>query len=237
MSYLNGRGKSFGVAIIFSLFFAIFSLSTFLGTFLPGDSWIYGTVLVLLAIPTAILGGKYKPLYIATILFNSIGTGFIAAFYYSSFSIALTIADVLPPFLVGVAMLSLFSIASHFVTEGRVLLFAGYAILLVLLLVTVAILWGVFGDAFYSMLFFISILLAISTVLLAVTTAGKDENELLRDASYASFGILVTVGVIVAVLVSGDGCDCDGCDLCDCGDLGGKKRKKGIDALPHDIET
>lgn len=226
MCFLNEKGKSFGVAIIFSAFFVIFAVSTCLGIHLPGYSWIYGAALLLLAIPLAILGGKRKPLYILAILLNSIGTGFIAAFYYATYSIPIGPMDALVPTLIGVLSLGAMSLVSHFVREGRVLLFAAYAILLVALLVVVAILWGTYGSAIFSMLFFISVLLSISVILLAVTTAGKDENELLRDAAFASFGMLVIVGIIVILLVGGDGCDCDGCDCCDCGDLGGKKKKK-----------
>ncbi len=225
MNYLNEKGKAFGVAIIYSLFFAVFSLALYIGRYLPGYSWIYGVALMLFAIPLALLGYKQKLLYILAIFLNAVGTGFIAAFYYVTYSIPLSVYDVLVPTAIGIAALILFSVLSHLVTEEQGVLFAVYAILLVALLVVVAILWGTSGSQFFSVLFFISVLLAISVVLLAVVVAGKEENELLRDASFASFGILIVVGIIVALLVGADGCDCDcGCDGCDCG--GGSKKKK-----------
>lgn len=226
MSYLNEKGRSLGVGVIYSLFFWLFALCTYFGAYLVGDSWVYGVILMVVAIVLSFLGGKCKPLYLAAIALNCIGTGFIAAFYYTALSIPLMLTDALLAALLGVLLLAIFSVISQLVKEGRALLFAAYAIVLVAVLVFVAILWGTAGGAFYPMLFFVAVLLVVSTILLAVTTAGREENELLRDCAYASFGILVTVGIIVAVLVGGDGCDCDGCDCCDCGDLGGKKKKK-----------
>lgn len=225
MSYLNEKGKAIGAAIIYTLFFAVFTLALWFGRLLPGYSWVYGAVLTVIAIPLAIFASGFRPLYILAIFLNSLGSGFVAAFYYTTYSISFGPIEVIVPLAIAVLLLWVLALCYHLFR--RPLLHAISALLMVALLVLLAIFWVSTGGAIYSIAFFLAVLLSISAVLLAVTTAGKEENELLRDSAFASFGILILVALIVILLVGGDGCDCD-CDFCDCGGPEGKRKKKNI---------
>ncbi len=222
MKHLDARKKPVGVAIIYSLFMLMFLAASHLGMLLGDIPWVFGAVLMACAVPVALCGGKRRILYPLAILMNAIGTGFIASYYYVASSLSLDIVQTLIPTLAAIAFIWLMALGAS-LAPPTPLLYAPLGIVLFGLLCLFGVLWAVYGSVQYSYSFFLLIILASVTVLTAVTTAGEDEDELLRDSAFASFGILIIVGIVVAIALGADGCDCDpgGADCCT-----GKGRKK-----------
>lgn len=205
----------------------IFSAFVYLGCFFGEAQWVYGVILMVLAIPASLFGARCKALYVLATLMNSAGTGIIASYYFTHFNLIPQPTEIILPLVLAVGYMIVFALV---VGQRRlpvlpVAMLGG--ILDILLLIALVVGWCVCGGVFYPLTFFLFLLVGFGIVLFAIE-ASSEENEILRDTSFASFGVLVAVGILVAVLVGGDGCDCDAecCDCLDCGTPSGKKKRK-----------
>jgi len=221
---MDKKHAAYGVTLIYLPLLLVFSLFTYLGCYLGESQWVLGLILMAIAIPTAIFGGKFKPLYILGILLNAAGSGIIASYYFTYFSLTLTLNELIVPFLISAAFIVLCALAIRLCPSHSLLVcvFAGILDLIVLIFTVVC--WCISGGVFYPLVFFDLVLVGVGIVLFGVE-ATSEENELLRDAAFSSFGVLLLVGLLVAILVGGDGCDCDA-ECCDCDSIDTKKRKK-----------
>ncbi len=222
------RAKPLGVALAYIPLLLIYCAVAYLGTLMGGLTWIWGVILMALAIPFAILGSRCKTLYALAIAANAAGTGFITSYYYLYFEISVSITQLIAPTLVGALIVLLISCILYALTKwkGIILFFSG--LLSLGGLITSAVLWAIHGNVEISFSFFISILTVTAVVLLYAVIRGDDENEILRDTAFASFGVLIIVGFVVLLLVAGDGCDCDGgcVDCCDCPTGEGRTKRR-----------
>lgn len=205
----------------------IFTVFVFLGCFLGEAQWVYGVILMVLAIPLAIFGAKCKALYILAILMNSAGTGIIASYYFTYYSLVPQFGQIILP--LALALVYSFALAAviGLRAASSELVFVIAGILDISILIAIVVGWCIRGGVFFPLTFFLFILVGVGTILFGIEVS-SEEDEILRDAAFASFGVLVTVGILVAVLVGGDGCDCDAgcCDCVDCGSHSGKRKKK-----------
>ena len=224
----SNRTKPLGVALAYVPLVLIYFLITYAATNIGGKTWNFGVILMALAIPAAIVGSKFKPLYILAIAANAAGTGFITAYYYIYFEITVSITHLLIPTFVCASVVIFVAFLIYLLPgrRGIILLISG--LLSLGALITALVLWIIHGTVLASFSFFISILLLTAVILLYAVVRGDDENEILRDTAFASFGVLIIVGFVVLVVVGGDGCDCDsGCvDCCDCSTGDGKAKRR-----------
>lgn len=207
---------------------------------------IFGGVLMVVAIPFHVLGGKlaktwafHRALYVLSILLNLVGSTLCQAAYYTHVGTkpaanALAIGAVA---VVGLCLL--FGVlVVLFPTRFRPLT-AIFGLITLGLAITCVVFWvkegGVTAStAMWSFGFFQ--LVGLIMVLGGFFYAGEDMGVLaspwvwMRYLSFASFGLLLIVAAVVLLILlcaSGDGCDCDcGGDCCDCGGSEGKKQAK-----------
>ena len=224
---MNKRNAAINTALIYIPLLIIFAISAYLGCYLGEAQWVYGVILMVLAIPVALFGSKCKPLYLLTVLMNGVGTGVIASYYFTYYSIPLTPTALITPTALAVAYVLILTAALHLSVRSAKFVCVLAGLLDVASLIALVVLWITVGGVFYPLTFFLFVLVGIGVVLFGIETSSEEE-ELLRDASYASFGVLITVGILVAILVGGDGCDCDAecCDCCDCSSGYSKKKRK-----------
>lgn len=230
MNFTDFRAKPLIISLIYAPFIFFYVLATYIGTFLGDMPWIFGVALVVLAIPVAILGGRFRILYLVATVCNAFGTGFITAYHYVYFGISLSFGALTSPMIIAISYITLTAAFLYIFHRRKVWICLTSGLLTITALVLSVVFWVIDGSVFYSFSTFLSILAGTVIVLLSVVMAGDDENELLRDCAFASFGILILVGLVVMLLVAGDGCDCDAscCESCDCpsSDAKGKARTK-----------
>ncbi len=199
----------------------------------PEVSLLAGVLLSAAAIPFHIPGGsakpsrvrRYRPLfYGVSILLNAMGSALCMTAYYIHLQSPPLPAVLCAAILPSVAIYGLTALLMQIKPRRYAPLTGALAVLTLALIITAIVFW-VRNDnkVFFSFVFFNLLWTLISVIALHV--ACSDEGSpALRFASFASFGILLGVAVIVlAILVCAGGdcdCDCSGGDCCDCGDCG-----------------
>ncbi len=233
---MKERKRALLTASMYSVFLLVFSLFTYLGCYFGNSQWAYGAVLMTIAIPMSLFGGKFKPLYLLAALLNAIGSGIIASYYFTYYSLTPTPKDMLAPTLIALALVLLCAAILCAKPSAYLLVCFLFGIIDLLAIIVFVVLWCNLGGIFYPLTFFILILVGAAIILFGVEMS-SEEDEILRDMAFASFGVLVAIGILVAILVGGDGCDCDSgcCECTDCGDFsrGGKKRTSVRDSRLH----
>ena len=200
----------------------------------PVSLLILGGIPMILAIPCHILGGNRgfllshseirTTVYTLGLLLNTVGTSLCISAYYVHLQTKPAFTTLIAAALVSVAIHVLLTILFQ-IRPRRYGLWTGGAGLILLALIITSIVFWVKSDnnVFFSFGFFTLLWTLIAVIALHVACS-DEESPWLRFASFASFGILLAVGVIVLVILAcagGDGCDCDcGGDCCDCGDCG-----------------
>ena len=195
---------------------------------------VFGALLSLFAIPCHLLGGSRDVisvgwvkslLYLLGILINTAGTSLCMTAYYLHLGKEPTHEVLLLGFILPVVLFGLVCVLIQ-VKPDRYGLWTGGTCLLTVILIIVSIVFWVRSDSkvLFSFAFFDLLWTLIAVIALHVACS-DEESPWLRFSSFAAFGVLMAVGMIVLILLvcagGGDGCDCDcGGDCCDGGDCG-----------------
>lgn len=213
----------------------------------PISLLILGGIPMLLAIPCHAFGSdrgvlRAHPniragLYVLGILLNTVGTSLCMTAYYIHLQAKPAFISLMAAALVSVAIHAILTVLFQVLPDHYGLLTGSAGLVLVGLIITSIVFW-VKSDSkvFFSFGFFTLLWTLISVIALHVACS-DEESPWLRFASFAAFGILIAVGLIVLVILAcasgGDGCDCDcGGDCCDCGDCGGGGASEKTSAKP-----
>lgn len=195
---------------------------------------VFGALLSLFAIPCHLLGGSRDVisvgwvkslLYLLGILINTAGTSLCMTAYYLHLGKEPTHGELLLGFILPVVLFGLVCVLIQ-IKPDRYGLWTGGTCLLAVILIIVSIVFWVRSDSkvLFSFAFFDLLWTLIAVIALHVACS-DEESPWLRFSSFAAFGVLMAVGMIVLILLvcagGGDGCDCD-CsgDCCDGGDCG-----------------
>lgn len=206
----------------------------FVGELAPIAVLVFGALLSLFAIPCHLLGGSRDVisvgwvkslLYLLGILINTAGTSLCMTAYYLHLGKEPTHGELLLGFILPVVLFGLVCVLIQ-VKPDRYGLWTGGTCLLAVILIIVSIVFWVRSDSkvLFSFAFFDLLWTLIAVIALHVACS-DEESPWLRFSSFAAFGVLMAVGMIVLILLvcagGGDGCDCD-CsgDCCDGGDCG-----------------
>ena len=206
----------------------------FAGEITPIAVLVFGALLSLFAIPCHLLGGSRDVisvgwvkslLYLLGILINTAGTSLCMTAYYLHLGKEPTHGELLLGFILPVVLFGLVCILLQ-VKPDRYGLWTGGTCLLAVILIIVSIVFWVRSDSkvLFSFAFFDLLWTLIAVIALHVACS-DEESPWLRFSSFAAFGVLMAVGMIVLIILvcagGGDGCDCDcGGDCCDGGDCG-----------------
>jgi hypothetical protein len=206
----------------------------FVGEFAPIAVLVFGAFLSLFAIPCHLLGGSRDVisvgwvkalLYLLGILINTAGTSLCMTAYYLHLGKEPTHGELLLGFILPVVLFGLVCILIQ-IKPDRYGLWTGGTCLLAVILIIVSIVFWVRSDSkvLFSFAFFDLLWTLIAVIALHVACS-DEESPWLRFSSFAAFGVLMAVGMIVLIILvcagGGDGCDCDcGGDCCDGGDCG-----------------
>jgi hypothetical protein len=206
----------------------------FVGEFAPIAVLVFGAFLSLFAIPCHLLGGSRDVipvgwvkalLYLLGILINTAGTSLCMTAYYLHLGKEPTHGELLLGFILPVVLFGLVCILLQ-VKPDRYGLWTGGTCLLTVILIIVSIVFWVRSDSkvLFSFAFF-DLLWTLIAVIALHAACSDEESPWLRFSSFAAFGVLMAVGMIVLIILvcagGGDGCDCDcGGDCCDGGDCG-----------------
>ena len=206
----------------------------FVGEFAPIAVLVFGAFLSLFAIPCHLLGGSRDVisvgwvkalLYLLGILINTAGTSLCMTAYYLHLGKEPTHGELLLGFILPVVLFGLVCVLIQ-VKPDRYGLWTGLTCLLTVILIIVSIVFWVRSDSkvLFSFAFFDLLWTLIAVIALHVACSDAD-SPWLRFSSFAAFGVLMAVGMIVLIILvcaaGGDGCDCDcGGDCCDGGDCG-----------------
>ena len=206
----------------------------FVGEFAPIAVLVFGAFLSLFAIPCHLLGGSRDVisvgwvkalLYLLGILINTAGTSLCMTAYYLHLGKEPTHGELLLGFILPVVLFGLVCILIQ-IKPDRYGLWTGGTCLLAVILIIVSIVFWVRSDSkvLFSFAFFDLLWTLIAVIALHVACSDED-SPWLRFSSFAAFGVLMAVGMIVLIILvcagGGDGCDCDcGGDCCDGGDCG-----------------
>ena len=202
--------------------------------FTPISVLVIGALLSLFAIPCHLLGGSRDVisvgwvkslLYGVGIVINTAGTSLCMTAYYLHLGKEPTHGELLLGFILPVVLFGLVCVLIQ-VKPDRYGLWTGGTCLLAVILIIVSIVFWVRSDSkvLFSFAFFDLLWTLIAVIALHVACS-DEESPWLRFSSFAAFGVLMAVGMIVLILLvcagGGDGCDCDcGGDCCDGGDCG-----------------
>ena len=193
---------------------------------------VFGALLSLFAIPCHLLGGSRDVisvgwvkslLYLLGILINTAGTSLCMTAYYLHLGKEPTHGELLLGFILPVLLFGLVCVLIQ-VKPNRYGLWTGGTCLLTVILIIVSIVFWVRSDSkvLFSFAFFDLLWTLIAVIALHVACS-DEESPWLRFSSFAAFGVLMAVGMIVLIILvcaaGGDGCDCGG-DCCDGGDCG-----------------
>ena len=206
----------------------------FVGELAPIAVLVFGALLSLFAIPCHLLGGSRDVisvgwvkslLYLLGILINTAGTSLCMTAYYLHLGKEPTHGELLLGFILPVVLFGLVCVLIQ-VKPDRYGLWTGGTCLLTVILIIVSIVFWVRSDSKVLFSFgFFDLLWTLIAVIALHVACSDEESPWLRFSSFAAFGVLMAVGMIVLILLvcagGGDGCDCD-CsgDCCDGGDCG-----------------
>lgn len=182
---------------------------------------VLGLVVMVAAIPWHILGKRWKPMYVLSISFNVIGTALAISDYYNyihatpDWRAFLTAAAVPMAFLLLVTL----SVRLFYNHSERVCTLA--LGLNLLLGIAYIVFWIIQGGVFFSFGYFMMTVAFMYTVALLFFLQ-EDRSSMMRYASFAGFGYLIVIAVVVIAIIS-EGGILDGLDF----ELPGFGRKKG----------
>ncbi len=220
------------LGVLTSLLFCLFIPAWYGGLaerFTPISVLVIGVLLSLFAIPCHLLGGSRDVitvgwvkslLYLLGILINTAGTSLSMTAYYLHLGKEPTHGELLPGFIVPVILFGLVCVLFQ-IKPDRYGLWTGLACLLAVILIIVSIVFWAKSDSkvLFSFVFFDLLWTLIAVIALHVACS-DEESPWLRFSSFAAFGVLMAVGMIVLIILAcaggGDGCDCD-CGDCGCG--------------------
>ena len=156
---------------------------------------------------------------------HTAGTSLCMTAYYLHLGKEPTHGELLLGFILPVVLFGLVCVLIQ-VKPDRYGLWTGGTCLLAVILIIVSIVFWVRSDSkvLFSFAFFDLLWTLIAVIALHVACS-DEESPWLRFSSFAAFGVLMAVGMIVLIILicaaGGDGCDCDcGGDCCDGGDCG-----------------
>lgn len=189
---------------------------------------IFGLIVMVLAIPWHILGKRWKPMYVLSISFNVIGTALAISDYYTHIKATPGWREFLVAAAVPTAFLLLVTLAVRlFYNHSEKVCTLGLGLNL-LLGIAYIVFWIIKGGVFFSFGYFMMTVAFMYTVALLVFLQ-EDRSSMMRYASFAGFGYLIAIAVVVIAIVSEGGL-LDGLDLLDI-DLPGFGKKKGKKAV------
>ena len=226
---LFGVLTSLSFCVLIPVWYGVFA-----GEITPIAVLVFGAFLSLFAIPCHLLGGSRDVisvgwvkalLYLLGILINTAGTSLCMTAYYLHLGKEPTHGELLLGFILPVVLFGLVCILIQ-IKPDRYGLWTGLTCLLTVILIIVSIVFWVRSDSkvLFSFAFFDLLWTLIAVIALHVACS-DEESPWLRFSSFAAFGVLMAVGMIVLIILvcaaGGDGCDCDcGGDCCDGGDCG-----------------
>ena len=176
------------------------------------------------AIPCHLLGKKQKFLYFLSFLFNSVGCGFSASAYYTTEKINADLGELFAAALILAVFLFASSMLYCFTTEAFTAACVTLCVLDALIAAFAVYGWMTDGDAFFSFLFFSSLIALFYIFAMRKAAKEYDTCDIARTVSLHSFGIFILITVIVLALIS-EGEIFDGFDSSNFKDV--KKKNKG----------
>ncbi|MBQ8716442.1 MAG: hypothetical protein IJY43_01180 [Clostridia bacterium] len=226
---IQGRAKTWLVFLFAALALLLFLLLAPLGArlFSRWFGLMGGVALVLFAGVFFWFGTHFSPLYLLAFLLNTAGSAFCAATYYRVAEQPCIAEALFPAVLLPLALLFLCCVALTAFPDTKEPIVALFFVLEIALAIASVVFWIKRGGGFYAFSLFSHLIALFYTVVYSLTV-NEEERAVDRDVAIGSFGAFALVGVaafIIALLSSGDGCDCDCIECSDCCDCGGSDKK------------
>ncbi len=235
-------GAMFGLCVLsFPLLMLLVPQLYGLGELSAANLLIIGCVILPLGIPFHLLGsssriitGAWRQIfYLPAMAISLVGTAFCEVAYYTLVAVEPTVSSLLIgaalPTLLCVGLTAILMLLPH--RYAGITL--GGALVSVISIAIFIVLWvksQTSAETVGASFGFFELLSVLLTVIALYAACEEPGSPWLRFLSFASFGLLMVAGAVVLVilLVTGDGCDCDldCCDGCDCGSGDGTARKR-----------
>ena len=205
----------------------IFSAATLFGTYIFSEWFgiIVGVAMVVAAIPLHNIAKNHKFLYFISYVLNTVGCGFSASAYYIVQKVPASLGEFFAATLPAMLPLLLYTAVFMLVGKGGKIVCSIFCALDLALAAFAVYAWVTKGGAFYSFLFFSSVV-AFFYIIAIKSVSGDEEiltkkGSFVRTVSFSSFGIFIIVTLIVAAILS-EGEILDGFDA----DIFGNPKKK-----------
>ncbi len=159
---------------------------------------IIGIAFMIAAIPLHILGKHFKPTYIFSILFNTLGSAWFCAMYYTAAECKTSLSELFMS-LIPAGIVLLLSLILLFVFPKLVI--AMLAVNLVISIVSIVQWIHYPAECVYSFTFFASVI-TFMCICSMIALAYSEEGSALRYASFAAFGIFFVIAFVVLLILS-----------------------------------
>ncbi len=202
-NFLNTKSKAF-VIFLFSLSsIAIFIISTFFATLVCKSFFgiLIGLILMISAIPIHCQGKKHKSAYLLSFLINSLANGFSVSAYYILANIPLNLCDMLLSTIPPISVLLFTYLAIQILKKSKKAIVTISSIVNVILLITLIVLWIMYGQLIFSFGFFCS-LISIFYLCVFGTAINHENRNVFRFISFGSFGLFIIITFIVVFILS-----------------------------------
>ena len=201
MNLVNNKPKTYTVYL-----FSVISLGIFLisvqAAVMKCSEWqglIAGLLLMVLAVPLHLLARKRPSAYVFSFLLNFIACGFSVSAYYLTEKIPANLSVMFFSAIPAVIILLLVYLMLQIFPKKTAISAAAAAN--AVLLAAAAVLWAMTGRLSFSFGFF-CLLISLFSVCVFGITNNHDEQPVLRNISYGSFGAFVIITAVVIVLIT-----------------------------------
>ncbi len=189
-----------------------------------GVSFFGGFALMIGAVALHVCGRKNPGLYLLAFVVNSFANALVAASYYLSFDLRLTLSYGLQALIPGTILLLLAYVCFGLLQKGRKWTSTILILCNSLLIIAAVVLWARGDRAYYSLMFFTLLITLIYLIVFSVSVF-REGASVRKSFSTGSFGLFALIALVVIILLSeGEALDgiFDGLDFPSSG-----KKKKG----------
>ena len=189
----------FLVSVMEMIFLALFT--NLLGGYIETNILflIIGIAFMLLAIPLHILGKYFKPTYIFSILFNTLGSAWFCAMYYTETECAVSLSELFIS-LIPAGIVLLLSLILLFILPKLVIAMLGINLVISIVCIVQWIHYP--ADCVHSFAFFASIITFMCICAMIALVYSEEDGSALRYASFAAFGIFLVIAFVVLIILS-----------------------------------
>lgn len=208
LKYRNNGIKPLLISLYSCISLLIILGAVFLGRYLLTwelEGVIYTFCLACIAIPIHIIAKNHEPLYVVSLIMNSVGIGLGISSYYAHGKIPLDIIQMVFSLLAVMLLIAVMCLLLYRFKDSKKLILIVFGVIAAILTVLSIVFWVINGAIFFSFGFF-CLIEALVWVYVCALTVNVNKRHILRDISFGGFGIAILVGVTVLSLVTEDDC-------------------------------